>query len=371
MEAVGRLTGGVAHDFNNILGVIIGYTEMALEEVETRGKLHDSLKKILDAAGRSADIVRQLLAFSRKQTISPKVIDLNKAVLGILKILQRLIGENIDLSWIPDPDELLIKIDPVQIDQILANLCVNAKDAISGAGKIVIETTRVTFDQEYCADHIGFHPGNYILLSVSDNGCGMDRKTQDHIFEPFFTTKGLGHGTGLGLSTVYGMVKQNEGFINVYSEPDRGTLLKIYFPSYDTGKQESAEITAVNNRESRGETILLVEDESSLLAMTQRMLERMGYIILTANRPSEAIEIAKEYPGKIDLVFTDVVLPEMNGREMVEFIQPLYPNSNVLFTSGYTANVIAHNGILDAGIQFIQKPYSADELANKLRSILG
>ncbi len=370
MEAVGRLTGGVAHDFNNILGVIIGYAEMVLEEVDSTDNLHDPLEKILDAAEHSADIVRQLLAFSRKQTISPKIIDLNKAVLGMLKMLHRLIGEDIELSWIPDPEELLIKMDPVQIDQILANLCVNAKDAISGAGKIVIETTRATFDEDYCLQHIGFHPGEFVQLSVSDNGCGIDKKTQNHIFEPFFTTKELGRGTGLGLSTVYGIVKQNKGFINVYSELNRGTTFVVYFPSSDTENRESAKIAAAKNREIRGETILLVEDELSLLAMTQKMLERMGYTILAANRPSEAIKIAEEYSGDIDLVFTDVVMPEMTGKEMAERIKPLYPNVRVLFSSGYTANVIAHNGILEEGIQFIQKPYSKDALANKLRSIL-
>jgi len=371
MEAVGRLTGGVAHDFNNILGVIIGYTEMALEEVDSKDKLHDSLEKILDAAERSANIVRQLLAFSRKQTISPRVIDLNKAVSGIFKMLHCLIGEDIDLTWIPDPDELLIKMDPTQIDQILANLCVNAKDAISGAGEIIIETARVTFDQEYCADHIGFHPGEFVLISVSDNGSGIDKTTQDHIFEPFFTTKEMGRGTGLGLSTVYGMVKQNEGFINVYSEHKRGTIFKIYLPSHNTGEEEAAKIIAPKNRESGGETILLIEDELPLLTMTQNMLERLGYTILAANRPSEALKIAEEYSGDIDLVFTDVVMPEMTGIEMAERIQSLYPNIRVLFTSGYTANVIAHNGILDEDVQFIQKPYSIDGLANTLRNVLS
>lgn len=371
MEAVGRLTGGVAHDFNNILGVIIGYTEMALEDVEPGQKLHDDLNKILEAAGRSADIVRQLLAFSRKQTISPKVIDLNTAVLGMLKILHRLIGEDIDLSWIPAPDVLMIKMDPTQIDQILANLCVNAKDAIDGAGKITIETTIVTFDEEYCAGHIGFHPGRFVQLSISDNGCGIEKQAQSHIFEPFFSTKELGRGTGLGLSTVYGIVKQNNGFINVYSELGSGTTIKIYLPSCEEGHLESSTKSTTKSRKSQGETVLLVEDEPVLLAMAQQMLERLGYNVLIADRPSAALKIAKDYPETIDLILTDVVMPEMTGKEMIRLIQPLYPGLHVLFMSGYTANVIAHNGILDEGIQFIQKPYSIEQLADKIRNILG
>ena len=371
MEAVGRLTGGVAHDFNNILGVIIGYTEMALEEVDHKDKLHSRLEKILDAAERSADIIRQLLAFSRKQTIAPKIFDLNKAISDILKMLHRLIGENIHLKWNPDPDELLIKMDPTQLDQILANLCVNAKDAISGTGKIVIETARATLDLEYCEDHIGFKPGEFVLLSVSDDGSGIDKQSQGHIFEPFFTTKELGRGTGLGLSTVYGIVKQNEGFINVYSEPGRGTIFRIYLPSCSVVEHQPEKIPATNKRIARGETILLVEDELSLLSMTKRMLDRMGYTVLAANSPSEAIKIATAYSGNIDLIFTDVIMPEMTGKEMAELIEPLYPEISVLFSSGYTANVIAHNGVLDEDIQFVQKPYSTDQLANKLYSIFN
>ncbi|WP_319547862.1 PAS domain S-box protein [Desulfogranum marinum] len=371
MEAVGRLTGGVAHDFNNILGVIIGYTEMALEDVDPKDNLYGLLGKILNAAERSATIVRQLLAFSRKQTISPKVIDLNSAVANMLQMLHRLIGENIDLTWVPDSDTLIIKIDPSQIDQILANLCVNAKDSITGSGNIIIETARVTFDQEYCADHFGFYPGEFIQLSVSDNGCGIDKENQEHIFEPFFTTKGLGDGTGLGLSMVYGIVKQNGGFINLYSEPNKGTTFKLYFPSCDEENRKTGKVITSSNRKSWGETILLVEDDLTVLAMTQKMLEKIGYSILPASRPSEAIQIAEDYSGDIDLVFTDVVMPEMTGKEMAERIKPLYPNVSVLFTSGYTANVIAHNGILDEGVQFIQKPFSLDQLAHTLQSILS
>lgn len=371
MEAVGRLTGGVAHDFNNILGVIIGYTEMALDGVEPGQKLHDDLGKILDAAGRSADIVRQLLAFSRKQTITPKILDLNKAVLEILKMLHRLIGEQITLSWVPRPDSLMIKMDPTQIDQILANLCVNAKDAIEGSGKITIETTRATFDKEYCANHIGFQPGKFVQLTVSDNGCGIDKETQQHIFEPFFSTKESGRGTGLGLSTVYGIVKQNNGFINVYSELGRGTTVKVYLPSHEDARPEIPEKTHAVSKAGLGETILLVEDELVLLDMAQKMLEIIGYNVLAANKPGDALKIAEDYPGKIDLLFTDVVMPEMTGKELAQVIQSRHPDLKVLFMSGYTANVIAHNGILDEGIRFIQKPFSMGDLAYKIRGILN
>lgn len=370
MEAVGRLTGGVAHDFNNILGVIIGYAEMALEDAPPGEKIHGDLSKILDAAERSADIVRQLLAFSRKQTISPKVLDLNRAVTGTLKLLKRLIGEDIDLAWLPAPGDLLIKMDPVQIDQILANLCVNAKDALASVGKITIETARVRFDNVYCASHVGFQPGEFVQLSISDNGCGIDKKALSHIFEPFFSTKELGRGTGLGLSTVYGIVKQNNGFINVYSEPGRGTIIKIYLPENAAGHLGEIEKTVAADSTGFGETVLVVEDEPVLLTMAQKMLEGLGYVVLTADRPSEALKIAEKYPGNIDLVFTDVVMPEMTGKEMAGLIQSLQPKTKILYMSGYTANVIAHNGILDEGINFLQKPYSRNELAQKIRDIL-
>ena len=270
MEAVGRLTGGVAHDFNNTLAIIIGYAEMALEDIEPSKQLHGDLTKILDAAERSANIVRQLLAFSRKQNAEPKVLDLNKAVVAILKILHRLIGEDIEVSWIPGPNLSPVKMDPIQIDQILANLCVNSKDAMVGPGKITIETSMVTIDNEYCDNNIGFQPGKFVQLSVSDSGCGFDKETQDHIFEPFFSTKEQGKGTGLGLSTVYGIVKQNSGFINVYSEPGRGTIFKIYIPSCQEELLEPKEQIPTAIGTGRGETVLLVEDEPVLLEMARK-----------------------------------------------------------------------------------------------------
>ncbi len=370
MEAVGRLTGGVAHDFNNTLAIIIGYAEMALEDIEPTKQLHGDLTKILDAAERSANIVRQLLAFSRKQTAMPKVLDLNKAVKALLKILHRLLGEDIEVSWIPGLNLSPVKMDPIQIDQILANLCVNSKDAMAGPGKITIETSMVTLDSEYCDNNIGFQPGRFVQLSVSDSGCGFDKETQDHIFEPFFSTKELGKGTGLGLSTVYGIVKQNNGFINVYSEPGRGTIFKIYIPACQEELFEVKEQIPMEIGAAQGETVLLVEDEPVLLEMAEKMLVLLGYNVLTANRPSEALRIAADSAGTIDLLFTDVVMPEMTGKELAKRIHVHYPGLKVLFMSGYTANVIAHNGILNEGLHFIQKPYSVGDLAHKLRDIL-
>ena len=370
MEAVGRLAGGVAHDFNNMLSVIIGHAEMAMEEVDPAQPLYANLEQIKNAGERSADLTRQLLAFARKQTVAPKVLDLNKTVGGMTQMLQRLIGEDIDLAWMPYKNLWPVKMDPSQIDQILANLCVNARDAIADVGKITIETGNVEFDETYCNDHVGFLPGEYVLLAVSDNGCGMDTETLDNIFEPFFTTKESGKGTGLGLATVYGVVKQNNGFINVYSEPGQGTTFRIYLPRHLTKTAQLSE-KEVNPPPERGnETILLVEDEPAILKMTTMMLERLGYTVVAAGTPAEAINLAHEYTGIIDLLVTDVVMPEMNGRNLAKNILSFYPNLKRLFMSGYTANVIAHHGVLDEGVNFIQKPFSRENLGTKVRELL-
>ena len=371
MESVGRLAGGVAHDFNNMLSVILGYTELALEQSGDNEPLHDALKEIQKAGQRSKDVTRQLLAFARKQTISPKVIDINQAVEGMTIMLQRLIGEDIDLVWLPDHNLWPVKMDPSQIDQVMANLCVNARDAISGVGKITIETGKAIFDDVYCADHPGFDPGDFVMLAVSDNGCGMDKQTLANLFEPFFTTKDVDKGTGLGLATVYGIVKQNNGFINVYSEPGQGTTFKIYLPRYRTAKMEFLPEKVKEPQTERGqETILLVEDEPSILKMTTMMLERLGYQVVAAKTPGEAIRLAQEHTGKIDLLVTDVVMPEMNGRDLAKNILSIHPNLIRLFMSGYTANVIAHHGVLDKGVNFIQKPFSREELGAKVREAL-
>ena len=299
MESIGRLAGGVAHDFNNMLGVILGHTEMALEEVKKEYPLYADLKEIQAAAQRSADLTRQLLTFARKQMISPKVLSLNLAVQQMLSLLHRLIGEDINLVWKPAKDLWPVKMDPSQIDQILANLCVNARDAISGMGKLTIETGMKTFDQAYCTEHTGFVPGDFVLLAVSDNGCGMDKKTLDSLFEPFFTTKDTGKGTGLGLAMVYGIIKQNQGFINVYSEPGRGTTFNIYLPRYLSG--DPAVIINPSGEAAPGgnETILLVEDETAILELTRMMLERMGYGVLAASTPAEAVQLVRAHAGKI------------------------------------------------------------------------
>jgi PAS domain S-box-containing protein len=370
MESVGRLAGGVAHDYNNMLSVILGYTEMALEKVSREESLHDNLEEVLKAANRSIDLTRQLLAFSRQQTIAPRVLDLNDTVSGMLKMIKRLIGEDIELLWHPGAEVWPVYMDPTQLDQILVNLCVNARDAISDVGKISIETGTRVFDEAYCAAHYGFVPGDFVLLAVSDDGCGMDSLTRNKIFEPFFTTKEQGKGTGLGLSTVYGIVKQNNGFLNVYSEPGDGTTFSLYLPR-SRAVEDNRPTPAPESLEIRGnETLLLVEDEQAILKMTTLMLEYLGYAVLVARTPDEAIKLAADYTGRIDLLITDVVMPGMNGRELAGRLDQRFPGLKTLFMSGYTANVIADRGVLKEGVNFIQKPFSQKSLSKKIREIL-
>ncbi len=371
MESVGRLAGGVAHDFNNMLGVIIGNAEMVMNRVAPTEPIHKSLQNILKAAEKSADLTRQLLAFARKQTISPKVLDLNDMVTGMLKMLQRLIGENIDLGWHPGHDLWKVKIDPSQVDQLLANLMVNARDAIEKTGEILIETSNKICDEAYCADRPEWIPGEYVVLAVSDNGCGMDRETVANIFEPFFTTKKDGRGTGLGLATVYGIVRQNAGFINVYSEPGQGTTFRIYLPCYRMEAPETTYDKPEMETLKGTETILIVEDEESLLELSKEMLENLGYKVLAANGKDQALQLIREYDGSIDLLIIDVVIPEMNGKELSERILDIKPGMKCLFMSGYTADVIARQGILEEGVQFIPKPFSLKDMAAKVREVLG
>ena len=370
MESIGRLAGGVAHDFNNMLGVILGHADMALELVDPSQPLHADLADIRLAALRSADLTRQLLTFARKQTIAPRVLDLNEAVDGILSMLGRLIGEDIDLVWLPGTEVYPVKMDPSQIDQILANLSINARDAIEGVGKVTIETGRATFDEAFCADHPDFIPGEYALLEVSDNGCGMDEETLERLYDPFFTTKEVGKGTGLGLSTVYGIVKQNSGFINVYSEPGHGTSFKIFLPR-QAAKPERILKKDPESPAARGhETILLVEDEPLTLALTTRVLESLGYTVLGASTPEEAISLAEANTGKIPMLCTDVVMPGMNGLDLVKTLKVSLPNLKCLYMSGYAANVISRHGVLDEGVRFIQKPFLIIDLATKVRETL-
>jgi signal transduction histidine kinase len=369
MESIGRLAGGVAHDFNNMLGVILGYTELAMDAVDPSQPLHGDLSEIRTAAERSAVLTRQLLAFARKQIISPRTLDLNQTVEGTLNMLRWLIGENIELVWLPGENLPRVKVDPSQVDQILANLCVNARDAIADLGRITIETSVVAIDEAYCATHVGFTPGPYVVLAVSDNGCGMDQQTLGAIFEPFFTTKEFGQGSGLGLATVYGSVKQNGGFVNVYSEPGQGTTLRIYLPP-DEDRAASVRSAAPTVAHGGQETILLVEDEPAILKMTATMLRGQGYAVLAASSPSEAIRLAQSHSGRMDLLLTDVVMPEMNGGDLAQQLITLYPRLKCLFMSGYTANVIAHHGKLEPGVPFLQKPFSVSDLASKIREVL-
>jgi CheY-like chemotaxis protein len=367
MESVGRLAGGVAHDFNNMLGVILGHTEMALNRLDASQPLFATLQEINKAAQRSAELTRQLLAFARKQTVAPQVLDLNETVGGMLTMLRRLIGEDIQLVWLPGKNLESVNMDPSQLDQILANLCVNARDAISGVGKLTVETENTTFDEEYSATHPGALSGEYVRINVSDTGSGMDKETLAHIFEPFFTTKGVGQGTGLGLSTVYGAVKQNNGFINASSEPGKGSSFRIYIPRYVETTIETQTTASAESVLRGDEVILLVEDEPTLLQMSKTMLERLGYNVLATTTPSEAIRLAGEYSGQIHLLATDVIMPELNGRELAARLQQSRPEMKCLFMSGYTADIIARHGVLKEGVLFLQKPFSKNELAAKVR----
>jgi two-component system, cell cycle sensor histidine kinase and response regulator CckA len=371
MESVGRLAGGVAHDFNNMLSVILGYSEIGLTKVDPASPLSSYLQEISNAGHRARQITQQLLAFARRQTVAPRVLDLNDTIEEMLKMLHRLIGEDIDLAWKPASDLWPVKIDPSQVDQILVNLCVNARDAINDVGKIIIETQNVVFDQLYCEDHLEFIPGEFVRLAVSDTGCGMDREILDKIFEPFFTTKALGSGTGLGLATVYGIVKQNRGVVNVYSEPGKGTSFHIYLlRNSEKEAIEGCEETTGEIVSGHGETILVVEDEAAILDLARVILEGLGYRVLTAGTPAEAVRLAEEHGSELHLLLTDVVLPGFNGKELADRLLLLHPTLKCLFMSGYTANVIAHRGILEDGVHFIQKPFSRDQLAEKVREAM-
>jgi PAS domain S-box-containing protein len=370
MESVGRLAGGVAHDFNNMLGVILGHAELAILKENADRPLLADLLEIKKAAERSADITRRLLAFARKQTIFPQVLDLNETAAGMLKMLQKLIGEDIQLVWQPQANLWPIKMDPSQIDQILANLSVNARDAIAGTGELTIKTTNVIAAEADCADRPGFVPGEYVLLSVSDSGCGMDQEIKDKLFEPFFTTKEVGKGTGLGLAMIYGIVKQNNGFIDVESEPGLGTTFRIYFPRHNAPADSPETKETVEPIIGGCETILMAEDEESMLELGAAMLEHLGYKVLRAPLPDEAIRAAQGHSERIDLLVTDVVMPQMNGKKLAETIKSIHPGIATLFMSGYTANVIAHQGILDSDTLFIQKPFTRRALAAMVRKAL-
>jgi len=370
MEAVGRLSGGIAHDFNNLLGVIIGYSELLGERVVENASLRKNVEEIKKAGHRAADLTRQLLAFSRQQVLDPKVLDLNAIVAGLEKMLRPLIGEDIELSTALAPALGHVRADQGQIEQVIMNLVINGRDAMPEGGKLMIETGNVELDNDYARRHPPVLPGSYALLAVTDTGIGMDAKTQAHIFDPFFTTKEMGKGTGLGLATVYGVVKQSGGYIWAYSEPGKGTTFKTYLPLVEESP-EPAGLRATTAKPSRGsETILLVEDEESLRVMTRTLLVQSGYHVLDADSGAQALEIAHRHEETIHLLLTDVVLPGMRGRELAERMVLFRPDLRVLLMSGYTDHAIAAQGVLDVGTFFLQRPFTRDALTREVRKVL-
>jgi PAS domain S-box-containing protein len=370
MESVGRLAGGVAHDFNNMLSVILGQANLALMDLDPSHPLYQTLEEIRKAAERSADLTRQLLAFARRQAVAPQVLDLNQTVSGMLSMLQHIIGEDVRLEWQPGSDLWSVLIDPSQVDQIIANLCSNSRDSLREKGCISIATRNTSIDEEYCAHNVGFLPGEYVQLSVSDNGSGIERSVLPHIFEPFFTTKEFGKGTGLGLATVFGAVKQNNGFINVYSEPGLGTTFNLYFPRHREHPEPQRVTAAAQPPRIGQETLLLVEDEAAVLAMASTILTRQGYTVLAANTPQQALSLAREHADHLALLITDVVMPQMSGRELADQLVRHCPSLKLLFMSGYTSDIIAHHGVIDEGVHFIQKPFTSADLTAKVRQVL-
>jgi PAS domain S-box-containing protein len=370
MEAVGRLAGGIAHDFNNLLTIIHGYTELALRQSANQPELRSEIERIGDASERAANLVRQLLAFSRRQVLQPKVVDLNAIVLGLDKLLRRLMDENVEMQTIVGSTLGRIKADPAQIEQVIMNLVVNARDAMPNGGRLTIETSNVNFDTKYTREHVTVAAGKYVMLAVTDTGVGMDVETQTHIFEPFYTTKSSASGTGLGLSTVYGIVKQSGGYIWVYSERGKGTTFKVYLPMV-TEPGAAPEIPVVRVGETRGsETVLLVEDEPAVRELTRMILAGQGYTVIEAAGAIEAKNIAMKDGAKVDLLLTDVVMPGMSGRDLAKEVTQLFPRARVLYMSGYTFNVIAHGGMLEEGIDFLQKPFTPATLLRKVRDVL-
>jgi PAS domain S-box-containing protein len=368
MEAIGRLAGGIAHDFNNLLSVILGHTDILEQQAGTNGRLRKSVEATRSAAERAAALTMQLLAFSRKQVVEPAVIDLNKSVVEIQKMLHRVIGEDIELAIRLQPDLGYVKADPGQLGQVLMNLAVNSRDAMPTGGKLAIETANVDVDDTYVRQHLGARPGSFVMLAVSDTGVGMDSEVLSHIFEPFFTTKDPGKGTGLGLSMVYGIVKQNNGYIMAYSEPGRGTTFKIYLP------RTSEDLAASHKLEKEvpggSETILVVEDEVALRELTCVLLQDAGYTVLEASEVEDAISTAKDSHRKIDLLLTDVVMPRLDGRELANQLLALRPDMKILFMSGYTDDVIVHREALTKGAKLVQKPFTKATLLRKVREAL-
>jgi two-component system cell cycle sensor histidine kinase/response regulator CckA len=370
MEAVGRLAGGVAHDFNNMLTVISGYNRMIVDELSPLDPLRGYAEEALQAAERAGSITNQLLSFSRRQIMQPRVINVNKVLEQTEKMLRRLIGEDVELVLHLSDNTGNIKADPNHIEQTIVNLAVNSRDAMPNGGRITIETSNTWLDEHYTRTHLGVHPGEFVMIAVSDTGHGMDAVTRRRIFEPFFTTKERGKGTGLGLATVYGIVKQTGGDIWVYSEPGAGTTFKLYFPRVIDAATESGPVAAHDVQSKKGETVLVVEDEKAVRDLTVRMLERMGYRVLPAASGQEAVEISGKHVGRIDLLLTDVVMPNMSGRQVADTLLQTRTDLRILFLSGYTENAVFQQGVLDSGVEFLPKPFTREALGQKIRELL-
>jgi two-component system, cell cycle sensor histidine kinase and response regulator CckA len=370
MEAVGRLAGGVAHDFNNLLMVIDTNTTFAMDGLRPEDPLREDLEEVHRACDRAAGLTRQLLAFSRRQILQPVRVDLDALVSGMERMLRRLIGEDVDLLVVTTAGLWHTRADPGQIEQVIMNLAVNARDAMPDGGRLTIETTNVEMDEVYVAAHPAARPGQYVLLSVTDNGCGMDAPTRSRLFEPFFTTKEMGKGTGLGLATIYGIVKQSGGYIWVYSEIDQGTTFKVYLPRDTMGAVATATPSTPASPATGTETVLVVEDEEAVRNLTRRVLAAAGYRVHTAANAGEALLACERLQFRVDLMLTDVVMPGMSGRSLAVRLGRVCPGLKVLYMSGYTDNAIVHHGVLDPGTWFISKPFNAEDLGRKVRQVL-
>ena len=370
MEAIGHLAGGVAHDFNNLLTVVTGYSELVLRRLGAESPVRQEIEQIKKAGERATTLTRQLLAFSRKQMLQPRVLDLNAVLSDVEHLLRRLIGENIQLTMVLGPDLKRVKADPGQMEQIIMNLAVNARDAMPQGGMLTVGTANVVLDDDYANQHVDVKPGQYVMLAVSDTGIGMDDHTRSHIFEPFFTTKVKGKGTGMGLSTVYGIVKQSGGYVWVYSEPNQGSTFKIYLPRIDDPIETQDAANLAEELSAGVETVLLVEDEEAVRSLVCKVLRASGYTVLESLNPADALRIAREHPDPIHLLLTDVVMPQMSGREVANQVIVLRPSTKVLFISGYTDDAIVHHGVLDPKTAFLHKPFSPDALARKVREVL-
>jgi two-component system cell cycle sensor histidine kinase/response regulator CckA len=370
LEAIGQLAGGVAHDFNNLLTAINGYSALALRRLGADHPISSYLEEIKKAGDRAANLTRQLLAFGRKQLLQPLALNVNDILNDMIKLLKRLIGEDIQLITRPGANLKQIKADPGQLEQVLVNLVVNARDAMPRGGTITIETANITLDGSYASKHLGVSAGEYVMLAISDTGTGMDQETQSRIFEPFFTTKEKDKGTGLGLSTVYGIIRQSGGNIWVYSEVGKGTTFKVYLPLVEDKAATESEAVVVPMIKRGSETVMLVEDEDMVRKLASELLVDAGYIVLEANGGEEAIKLCKQHSEPIDLLITDVVMPKMSGKQVAEQLLALHPETKVLFMSGYTDEAIVHHGVVDSNIAFIQKPFSERALAHKIREVL-